>query len=206
MTEYEFSFDWFSEAIPVWSALFQKMPPVRKVLEVGSFEGRSTVWLLENVLSKTKGSIYCIDSWEGGVEHAGLSMAQIEERFRNNVELALHNIGNIASAEIIKQYSHAALTKLLSDGHGESFDFIYIEGSHQCPDVLLDLCLAFMLCKPGGVITCDDYLWSNEPHGSEDLLNQPKLAIDSFVNCFRRKLEPIRLLPLCQFYFQKTHS
>lgn len=206
MPEYEFSFDWFSEAIPIWTVLFQKISPVEKILEIGSFEGKSTVWMLENILAKTGGCIYCVDTWEGGVEHAVLSMAQIEKKFRKNVALALNNIGNSATAEIIKQRSHIAMTKLISDGHSESFDFIYIDGSHQCADVLMDLCLAFLLCKPGGIITCDDYLWSNEPHGREDLLNQPKLAIDSFVNCFRRKLQPIRLAPLCQFYFQKTHS
>jgi len=206
MSEYEFTYDWFSKkAIPLWSDLFQQLPPVSKILEIGSFEGVSSVWLLENVLSKTKGKLFCVDTWEGGIEHNAIQMQSIEDRFRRNVQHAAQKIGGSAHIEIIKSRSHDALLNLLSDGHSESFDFIYIDGSHQCADVLLDLSLSFLLCKIGGVIACDDYLWSLENHGEEDLLNQPKLAVDSFVNCFRRKLLPITA-PLYQLFLRKTHS
>jgi predicted O-methyltransferase YrrM len=39
----------------------------------------------------------------------------------------------------------------------KTFDFIYVDGSHQTADVLLDACLSFKLVKPGGIILFDDY-------------------------------------------------
>ena len=38
-----------------------------------------------------------------------------------------------------------------------TFDFIYVDGNHQTPEVLLDACLAFKLLEPNGVMLFDDY-------------------------------------------------
>ena len=43
---YEFSRDWFTGNIPTWRQVVDKNKP-RKILEIGSFEGRSTVWMVE---------------------------------------------------------------------------------------------------------------------------------------------------------------
>lgn len=43
MNDYSFTVDWFSQHVPVWTALVDDLGPVTKVLEIGSYEGRSTV-------------------------------------------------------------------------------------------------------------------------------------------------------------------
>ena len=68
-------------------------------------------------------------------------------------------------------------------------DFIYIDGSHEAPDVLADLVLAFRLLSGGGVVLCDDYLWSPEEPADADVLGCPKLAVDTFTNIHRRQIE-----------------
>jgi len=55
--------------------------------------------------------------------------------------------------------------------------------------VLADLVLAFRLLPPGGVILCDDYLWSREETARADILGCPKLAIDAFTNIHRRQID-----------------
>ena len=50
------------------------------------------------------------------------------------------------------------LSNLISQGHKESFDFIYIDPSHQAPDILTDAVLAFKLLRLSGVMVFDDYL------------------------------------------------
>lgn len=50
---YAFTSDYVSEHIPRWRDLFEEyrgQPDVR-MLEIGSYEGRSAVWFLENVLT-----------------------------------------------------------------------------------------------------------------------------------------------------------
>ena len=201
---YSFTADWFSVCIPAWRELLSQMAEIGKVLEIGSFEGRSTVWLIENAFNaRGTGELYCIDTWKGGIEHSAADMAAVEERFLRNVATAKGRSRSDVTVHVRKGTSSALLPGLVAEGHALSFDMIHVDGSHQCPDVLSDLVLAFQLCKVGGLILCDDYEWSHEPHGSEDLLNQPKLAIDSFVNCYRRKLR-LNGCNLRQIYLRKT--
>lgn len=201
---YSFTYDWFSPCIPVWRELLSQMPEVGKVLEIGSYEGRSAVWLIESAFKAGgKGEMYCIDTWQGGVEHGAADMVAVEETFLRNIATAKTRSRSDVSVHVLKGSSSGLLASLVSEGHALSFDVIHVDGSHQCPDVLSDLVLSFQLCKVGGLILCDDYGWSQEPHGSEDLLNQPKLAIDSFVNCYRRKLA-LSGVNLRQVYLRKT--
>ena len=206
MKDYLFTQDWFSRYAPQWQAVLGELGPVGKALEVGSYEGRSSVWLIENVFSAgDRGEIHCVDSWEGGTEHlAGrIDMASVEQHFRHNIDLAQAQSPAKLSVHVHKGRSFDVLVTLLGGGHRQSFDLVYIDGSHQCPDVLNDLVLCFALCRVGGLIVVDDYIWSQEEAGSEDLLNQPKLAVDSFVNCYRRKLRLFNL-GIAQLYLSKT--
>lgn len=204
MNDYSFTADWFSANVPVWSALLDEIPAIGKVLEIGSYEGRSTVWLIEHAFKATgRGEVFCIDTWEGGPEHQGNDMPAVKERFLRNIEIAKAKTEAEIAVHLLKGSSFDQLVSLIADGHGLSFDLIYVDGSHLCSDVLSDLVLAFQLCKVGGLIICDDYLWPAPIHGQETLLDQPKFAIDSFVNCYARKLL-LYNTPLYQLHIKKT--
>jgi hypothetical protein len=62
---------------------------------------------------------------------------------------------------------------------------IYIDGSHQAPDVLSDATLSFPLLKVGGTMIFDDYTWRSVPG---DPLYGPKLAVDAFLNIYFHKM------------------
>jgi predicted O-methyltransferase YrrM len=62
----------------------------------------------------------------------------------------------------------------------ETYDFIYVDGSHAAPDVLTDAVLAWPLLKKRGVMVFDDYLWVLR--GSEH--ERPGIGIDAFRNAF----------------------
>jgi hypothetical protein len=52
-TAMHFSQDWFSQHIPIWTRLLHEFKGKAglRVLEIGTFEGRSTCWLLENIVT-----------------------------------------------------------------------------------------------------------------------------------------------------------
>jgi predicted O-methyltransferase YrrM len=201
---FSYSIDWFSWAIPGWQSMFSGLSDVAKVLEIGSYEGMSAAWLIENVFrAGGKGDLYCIDTWEGGVEHDPLTMPAVEQRFLHNIALARSRSRSQVDIHVLKGTSALHLPRLLAEGNAGSFDAVHVDGSHQCPDVLSDMVLSFALLRIGGLMICDDYVWSMEEHGREDLLNQPKLAIDSFVNCYRRKVS-LKAINLRQLYLRKT--
>ena len=75
----------------------------------------------------------------------------------------------------------------------ESFDIIYIDGSHAKDAVLEDAVLSWRLLKEGGLLIFDDYRWAGvfgvaEFDAETDV---PKLAIDPFVRCFDRHFDVI---------------
>ncbi len=206
MKRYSFTTDWVSAHVPVWKSLLKDIPAVSKVLEIGAYEGRSTVWLMENAFTAAgKGEIFCIDTWAGSSEHTKIDLAAVEERFARNTAIARAKTKGRVTLHTLKGRSSDQLARLIAKGHGQSFDLVYVDGSHESPDVLSDLVLSFELCKVGGLIMCDDYLWSSATHGQQNPLDEPKLAIDAFVNCHLRKVA-VYHAPLYQLYLRKTSA
>ena len=184
MTEYKFTKDWFGWAPQVWEQLIPMLPERKRFLEIGSFEGRSTVWIVENMM-EGGGEIYCIDTWEGGEEHSAENMGEVEDRFDYNVRQLMDRLPE-RHVEKITATSYRALARM--EGV-KSFDFIYIDGSHIAKDVLTDACMAWPLLKTGGIMVFDDYLWGNP----RDVLHRPKAAVDAFTTLFAEELEIIHV-------------
>jgi SAM-dependent methyltransferase len=159
--DYQFSEDWFSWNVPIWAALledYQGQPDVN-YLEVGAFEGRSLLWMLENILTDPTARATVIDVFDG----------ELKERYFKNIKLS----GASEKVTTIINYSQIALRDLPLD----SFDIIYIDGSHAKEDVLEDAILSWRLLKEGGLLIFDDYRWADL---SQESAVSPKPAIDVF--------------------------
>lgn len=180
---YRFEHDWFSNNVNNLEVIFQgyKGSKPLEILEIGAFEGRSTVWFLENIPNCT---VMTIDTWKGGNDHSPdnpeINFTKVRENFDYNVQSFKDRVS------IINSTSFQALSYLVSCG--KKFDFIYVDGSHTAIDVNLDLILSFKLMTINSIIYCDDYLWG---FNEFDVYNCPKLGIDSFVNVYANKLKPI---------------
>jgi predicted O-methyltransferase YrrM len=192
MSEYQFTKDWFHWSPEVWTQLIPMLPGEagnREFLEIGSFEGRSAVWIAENMMQDGD-CLDCIDTWEGGEEHGEENMSEVEKRFDYNRSIAL--TGRAIEIEKIKGSSVYGLSCLLtgvdSDEDQPYYSFIYIDGSHIAKDVLTDACMAWPLLKPKGLMVFDDYNWMPS---TRDILHRPKLAIDAFVNIFAEEVEVV---------------
>lgn len=189
-TEYQFTKDWFNWAPEVWKQLIPLLPGRKQFLEIGSFEGRSTVWIVENMM-EDDGEIYCIDTWEGGEEHSAEDMGAVEARFRHNRSVLMDKF-NRRHISTQKCTSTEGLAEWLTPSAAPEavvFDFIYIDGSHIAKDVLTDACMAWPLLKPKGLMVFDDYMWGNP----RDILHRPKPAIDAFCNLFAEEADIVHV-------------
>jgi predicted O-methyltransferase YrrM len=188
MTEYKYTKDWFNWAPAVWEQLIPLLPERKAFLEIGSFEGRSMVWIAEN-MAEAGTFIHCIDTWEGGEEHSEEDMAAVEARFDHNLDLVHLN----HEVDVFKHkgtsVQHLAHWLIEAAEDHACFDFIYIDGSHVAKDVMTDACMAWPLLEKGGIMVFDDYMWGNP----RDALHRPKIAIDAFTNIFGETAEIIHV-------------
>lgn len=176
----EYTADLFSRHIPVWQDIFSRFTP-KEAIEIGSYEGRSAEWLLDNIPDL---KLTCIDTWDGAGNDGKLDAQRAEDIFDEKVGNRVTKI-KCRSGKILR---------VLRPG----YDLIYIDGNHTAAAVLEDMVLAFGLLNQGGLMICDDYIggWGRNP------LDFPKMAIDAFVNCYQDKID-ILLYPAYQIYIVK---
>jgi predicted O-methyltransferase YrrM len=204
---YDFTNSWFEQTSKfVWDQVISHIDPTR-ILEIGSYEGASTCYLIEKLAISKGIELHCVDTWEGGIEHKigkdKVDMIGVEKKFNANTKLAMSKVDNPVQLVIHKEFSDTALSKMIAEGKKGYFDFIYIDGSHQAPDVLCDAILSFRLLKKNGVLAFDDYLWQEKlPYGI-DPIRCPKPAIDAFTNIYCRKIKILRT-PITQLYIRKV--
>mgnify|MGYP003341893322 CR=1 FL=1 len=196
MSNYQFTKDWFNWAPQVWEQLIPMLPEgetyaaadrgVRNFLEIGSFEGRSAVWIMEHMMREGD-CLTCIDTWQGGEEHSTEDMDAVEICFDKNIAAAKKEF----PGRQVRKWKGSSSTALAEEiQYGASwYSFIYIDGSHVAKDVLTDACMAWPLLKPKGLMVFDDYMWGNP----RDILHRPKPAIDAFCNIFAEEAEIVHV-------------
>mgnify|MGYP003387026479 CR=1 FL=1 len=148
----QFSENWFDHNIPHWQqwlGAFRGKAGLR-ALEIGSFEGRSTLWLCENILTADDNRIDCVDLFANDPVYG-----DYHARFRNNIAKYAHKITEHAG------YSFDSLRRV----EGE-FDIVYVDGWHSAFGAMADGVMTWPLLKVGGVMVFDDYIWVPQKHGT----------------------------------------
>jgi predicted O-methyltransferase YrrM len=142
-----------------------------KILEIGSFEGLSSVWIAENMLNDSASSMVCVDPFlTCNNDHSDVFTNKTEQNF-------LHNISVCKNGHKIK------VMKMISDDffkvNTDVFDFIHVDGCHE-PDVIVrDMESSFKVLKVGGIMWCDDYLGGPDVPDDQKPI---KKAMDEWLN------------------------
>jgi hypothetical protein len=184
-----FTTDWFSDKIPM---IQKHLEPYKGqsdicLLEIGTYEGRSAYWFLQNILTHETARLICIDPgmrlkpkrleqlYKDAPQDKPETDEEMEGRIRHN--LLDSPYGN--KVEWIQNYSQNVLQKIPL----HSIDIAYIDGQHNAAQVLLDTMLTWPTLKVGATIIFDDYTLTFQ--NSEG----PGIAIDAFIRIFENNIK-----------------
>lgn len=172
--------DLFSNNVPSWLYIFDKFSLFNKklkALEIGSYEGRSSFFLLNNLKNA---ELACVDTFKPFHELQGdfpEKFNEIYENFKSNT------LEFSERAVTFKQDSKNFFLK-----NRDKFDLIYVDGSHEYKDVVYDAQESFANLNQYGIIIFDDFLWEHKK-----VTLSPTFAILKFL---KKNLKKIKILYL----------
>jgi|694.fasta_scaffold105261_3 predicted O-methyltransferase YrrM len=193
MKNYKFTENWFTDD----GLLVLKNLDVTKelhILEIGSFEGKSTVWFLDNILKNKNSTITCVDPWMNYSQDQDSLNSYFKEENewdlneRKTKEIFLHNIvesGDSGKVIIRQGFSDKVLPSLITEQ--KTYDIIFIDGNHTAPYVMMDSVMSWSLLKKGGIMIFDDYAWGLY----KPTTLRPKESVDYFMLSFSDYIEEI---------------
>jgi predicted O-methyltransferase YrrM len=161
---FNFTTDWFCGNEKHFSKYLAHLEDTPcRILEIGCYEGRATVWLLENIATHPDATIKCIDTAEQASFRRNILAARSPEKVRLEIGRSQNLLRSCAA---------------------NAFDFVYVDGSHETVDVLEDAVLSFRLLRRGGIMGFDDFKWKDQAFPGAT----PKLAINAFLRIYRGKI------------------
>lgn len=147
----------------------------RQIVEIGVYEGASSVFWSDFYMDHPKSRLISIDPFTGSEEHHAEperypELSKIELTARGNIAKS----ANAAKIEVIKGCSWDVFPSLNRRFGAEPWiDLLYIDGAHDSTSVARDVTLYVPMVKKGGVIIFDDY-------GHPDVRRGVDMALNAF--------------------------
>ena len=129
---------------------FADQSRVNNVLEIGCYEGLSSVFLAQNLLNISESTLTCVDPFLSidNNDHKQWLTTNEEQNFD-------YNISNCTNSDKITVY------KITSDKFFETntktYNFIYIDGCHEPDFITRDMENSFKFLESGGIMWMDDF-------------------------------------------------
>ncbi len=158
-----FTTDWFTHNIGHWQAAIGDRP-IRHALELGVFEGRSVVWMLDNGIEH----VTAVDWWDA---------EWLEQRGHHDTEATFdHNVAPYGDRVTKVKASTFDFLK----ANDQTFDLVYIDGGHVGKNVITDAVLAHHALAADGLLIFDDYGQDKNPKR----IDRARGAINHFMELF----------------------
>lgn len=150
--QYQFGENWFTYPL-LYKSMVDLFPSGSHFVEVGSWKGKSTAYLIVEIINSGKNIKFeCVDTWEGSVEHGNIDSNSLYNTFLQNMmplkDYFTHH--RMKSVDASKMYKD------------ESLDFVFIDACHEYDCVRDDISSWLPKVKKGGVIAGHDYYSGKE--------------------------------------------
>jgi glycosyltransferase involved in cell wall biosynthesis len=131
----QYYFEYPAQSIEGWISflecqwLYNTAKKMNSILEIGSWEGKSS----HALLSGCKGKVTCVDHFQGSSDPSDLSY--IIAKKKDIYTSFIKNVGHFKNLEVIRASSEEA-SEILK---GRKFDMIFIDGTHTYDEVKKDI-------------------------------------------------------------------
>ena len=144
---------WFNYS-ETYDVIVDLIPDDGKIVEIGSFLGRSTLYLATALFNAGKENvkIYSVDTFAGSTEHTNLNLPKdFSSVFRENLKFF------IGREMVHVCQGRSDSPDILNKFEDESLDFIMVDGAHEYEAVMEDIKNWWPKLKPTGTMFGDDY-------------------------------------------------
>ena len=177
MNNYKYSQNWFLVSeINNRLLHFLDKSKENKILEIGCFEGLSSVFFADNFLDNLNSSLTCVDPF------LTINNNDHKQFLQNNEEMNFD-----FNISICKKSDRITINKITSDiffeNNNQTYNFIYIDGCHEPDFIKRDMENSFDILEKNGIMWMDDY-------GGGDG-KQIKNTMDAFLEKYRGQYELI---------------
>jgi hypothetical protein len=151
-----------------------------RCLEIGSFEGRSTIYTAENYCNGKGSYIDALDLWGTYPGYTRVHQRSLYDHFVSNLQNHIED----QRVHIHRGYSFDSLMKIVQEvraGTKDKYNFIYVDASHTAKDALMDAVLSWEVLQISGVMIFDDYDYSTV---NSHVVMSPKIAVDGFLEIY----------------------
>ena len=151
MNNYKYSQTWFKGSeIENTKNHFLDKSKENKILEIGCFEGLSSVFFADNFLDNTYSSLTCVDPF------LTIDNNDHGQFLQNDEELNFdYNISNCKNQDKIT--IHKITSDSFFEKNEQTFNFVYIDGCHEPDFIKRDMANSFKFLEKDGIMWMDDY-------------------------------------------------
>ena len=164
---------WFNYP-ELYRKMVDKFPSGSKFVEIGSWKGMSASYMAVEIANSGKDiDFYCVDTWEGSVEHKN---AQIVPKKLYSIFLE-----NMRPLEKYYKAIRSPSVEAAETFEDKSLDFIFIDASHEYEDVKDDILAWLPKLKDGGVIAGHDYTESDYSNGVQRAVKETLSKVEIII-------------------------
>jgi len=178
-----FTYEFFSQNSYDWNRILTSFKNREfKYMEIGSFEGNSALFILNNF---SHAKLTCVDPWIHLYEDFDLFSKDFKNSDKTIPEKNFDK-NLLPFFERYKKYKMRSNNFFITNK--DSFDIIYVDGSHLAKDVLNDCLSSWKILNNNGIMIMDDYFFQYP-----DQNDNPGPAINKFLKTISKKFEILKL-------------
>ncbi len=151
MNNYKYTQTWFLDSeIKNNLSNFLDKSKENKILEIGCFEGLSSVFFADNFLDNPKSSLTCVDPF------LTINNNDHSQFLQNNEEMNFDfNISICENSDRITK--HKITSDIFFENNNQTYNFVYIDGCHEPEFIKRDMENSFNILEKNGIMWMDDY-------------------------------------------------